>query len=88
MKKEIGFYICLIISICLLVGGFFVPPMAVIDGSVLEGCGILFGFATLAQIPVIVTSAKTVKVQHGNTIIEATRKEKEGEQEEKKDGQE
>lgn len=81
MKREIGFYICLLMSVVLLVGGFLTPPMAVIDGSVLEGCGILFGFGTVAQIPVVITSAKSVKVQHGNTTIEATSKKKDGEEE-------
>lgn len=40
--------ICLTaISIGLLVGGFFCPPMGVIDGSVLQATGILLAFAAL-----------------------------------------
>lgn len=34
-------------SIALLVGGFFCPPMGVIDGSVLQAAGILLAFAAL-----------------------------------------
>ena len=41
------FYICLGIAIILFVGGFFCPPMGVIDGSVLKAAGILLGFAAL-----------------------------------------
>lgn len=76
MKREIAFYLCLTVSIGLFVGGFFVPPTGVIDGSILQATGILFGFATLAQIPVIISAAKSIKVQHGNTTIEATSKHK------------
>lgn len=34
-------------SIALLVGGFFCPPMGVIDGSVLQAAGICLAFAAL-----------------------------------------
>lgn len=68
---------CLITSIALFVGGFFAPPTGVIDGSVITSVGILFAFATLAQIPVILSAAKSAKIQHGNTTIEVTNKLKE-----------
>lgn len=42
------FIVCLSMAIALFVGGFFCPPMGVIDGSVLKAGGILFGFAALA----------------------------------------
>lgn len=42
------FIVCLAMAIALFVGGFFCPPMGVIDGSVLKAVGILFGFAALA----------------------------------------
>lgn len=42
------FIVCLAMAIALFVGGFFCPPMGVIDGSVLKAGGILFGFAALA----------------------------------------
>lgn len=35
------------IAVILLVAGFLTPPMGKIDGSVLQGTGILFGFAAL-----------------------------------------
>lgn len=41
------FLVCMAISIALFVGGFFCPPMGVIDGSVLKAAGILLGFAAL-----------------------------------------
>lgn len=41
------FVVCLILAAALFVGGFFCPPMGVIDGSILKAGGILLGFAAL-----------------------------------------
>lgn len=70
-KKTIPFWLCLIVSICLMVAGFCVPPTGIIDGTVLTAVGILFGFATLAQIPVIIEVAGYVKMTKGDITIEA-----------------
>lgn len=71
VKKTIPFWICLIVSIGLIVSGFYVPPIGIIDGTVLTAVGILFGFATLAQIPVIIEVAGYVKMTKGDMTIEA-----------------
>lgn len=65
----------MIVSIGLLVGGFFAPPMGVIDGSVLTAAGILFAFGTLAQIPIIIEVAGYTKISSGNTTIEISKDE-------------
>ena len=70
-KKTIPFWVCLIVSIGLIVAGFCVPPMGIIDGSVLTAVGILFGFASLAQIPVIIEVAGYVRMTKGDKTIEA-----------------
>ena len=70
-KKTIPFWICLIVSIGLIVAGFCVPPMGIIDGSVLTAVGILFGFASLAQVPVIIEVAGYVRMTKGDMTIEA-----------------
>ncbi len=44
---QIVFMILTAASVGLLVGGFFAPPMGKIDGSVLQGAGILLGFSAL-----------------------------------------
>lgn len=76
MKHSIVFWVCLITAIGLFVGGFFVPPMAVIDGSLLTAGSILFGFATIGMIPYIIKEAAVAKVTTGNTTIEVHGKEK------------
>lgn len=67
------FYITLFVSIALMVGGFFAPPLGQIDGSVLTAVGFLLMFATIAQIPQVLEALKTgrsVKIQKGDFSAE------------------
>lgn len=63
------FLVCLACSIGLFVGGFFCPPMGVIDGSVLTATGILFGFAALAVAGQNLANGKDVTFHNGNTDL-------------------
>lgn len=72
-KKTIPFWICLIVSIGLLVGGFFTPPMGTIDGSCLTAAGLLFMWGTLSQIPILIEVAGYAKIQRGDTTIEISK---------------
>ena len=63
------FYVCLGIAIALFVGGFFCPPMGVIDGSVLKAGGILLGFAALAVAGQNLANGKDVEFKHNDTQI-------------------
>lgn len=69
-KKSIIFYITLGTAIILLVAGFILPPMGVIDSSVIQAAGILMGFSTIGQLPAIIESAKSVKIDMPNSSIE------------------
>lgn len=62
------FLICSSTSLLLIVAGFFVPPMGIIDGSVLKAVGELFGFAALSQVPMII-KGRNVELKHGNTSL-------------------
>lgn len=69
----IVFYVNLIISIALIVGGFFVPPLGIIDGSVLTAVGELLMFGVFAQVPKIldaVRNGKSIKLQKGDSSVE------------------
>ena len=73
MKKHADkyiFFICLAFALALFVGGFFCPPMGVIDGSVLKAGGILLGFATLAVAGQNLANGKDVIFTHGDTKVE------------------
>lgn len=65
------FWVCLLVSIILVVVGFCLPPQGVIDGSVLTAVGELLGFAALGQLPILLAK-KNVEISHGNTRISAT----------------
>ena len=44
------FYVILTVSVVLIVVGFFMPPVGVIDGRVLTAVGLLLLFAVVARI--------------------------------------
>lgn len=64
-----AFWICLIVSVFLIVTSFFIPPKAVIDGSILAAVGELFGFAALANISEAIAKGIDAKVEHNGTSI-------------------
>jgi len=63
------FFICLIISIALIVVSFITPPMWIIDASVLAATGELFGFAALAEVVAAIERGRTAKITHRGTTI-------------------
>lgn len=60
----------LIVSICLFVAGFIVPPTGVIDPSVLTAGGILTATVFAENIPLFIKSKKEAKITHGSTSLE------------------
>ena len=66
------FYINLIVSIVLIVGGFLVPPLGIIDGSVLTAVGELLLFSVIAKIPAAIKAGRSIKVTKGDSSIEVS----------------
>ena len=75
--SRLTFLVCFFVSVGLIVGGFFVPPMGIIDGSVLTAVGELLLFPTLLYGFRAVELGMRVKFQKGETSIEIHRKENE-----------
>ena len=69
------FVICFFVSVGLMIGGFFVPPMGVIDGSVLTAVGELLLFPTLLYAYRALELGYKVKFQKGETSIEVHKNE-------------
>ena len=69
MKSNVIFAVTTFFAIGLSVGGFLVPPMGVIDGSVLKAGGLMLGFASVAQVPELARRGTDVKFQHGQTSL-------------------
>jgi hypothetical protein len=68
------FYVNLVVSIGMLLTGFLVPPMGVIDGSVLSAVGLLLMFSLIAKIPEAIREGRSVKIRKGDfsAEVEAT----------------
>ena len=69
------FYLSLAISLLLIIGGFLLPPMGIIDGSVLTAVGELLMFGVLAQVPHLLDAAKngkSVKISKGDFSAEVS----------------
>ena len=69
------FYLTFAISLQLIIGGFLLPPMGIIDGSVLTAVGELLMFGVLAQLPTIIDAAKngkSIKVTSSNFTAEVS----------------
>lgn len=58
-----------IVSILLIVGGFFCPPMGQIDGSCLTATGELLGWGSLWTIFHSINKGADIKFQHGQTEV-------------------
>lgn len=51
------------------------PPMGIIDGSVLTAVGLLFGFAALAQVPEMIKAVrdgKSISFSNGNLKVDVS----------------
>ena len=69
------FYLTFAISLLLIIGGFLLPPMGIIDGSVLTAVGELLMFGVLAQVPALIAAAnngKSIKVTKGDFTAEVS----------------
>lgn len=57
------FHLNFIASLILIVAGFFVPPVGIIDGSVLTAVGLLLLFALIGQIPLMAKAGKNIRLR-------------------------
>lgn len=64
------FWICLFISIFLIVGGAITPPPFIMDSSIFEGVGWLFAFATLGVFSRAIDKGIDARVKKGDTTLE------------------
>ena len=71
--SRLSFVICFFVSVGLRVGGFFVTPMGVIDGSCLTAVGELLLFPTLLYAFRAIELGLTVKFHKGDATIEISK---------------
>ena len=73
LMSLITFAVCFFVSVGLIVGGFFVPPMGVIDGSLLTAVGELLLFPTLLYGYRAIELGLSVKFHKGDTTVEISK---------------
>lgn len=66
---KLAYFICLAVSITLIIAGFICPPLAVIDGSVLTAVGEIFGFASLGIGLAAIEKGYSTTIRKGETEI-------------------
>ena len=74
------FYVTLAVSLLLITGGFLLPPMGIIDSSVLTAVGELLMFGVLAQLPALISAVrngKSIKLTKGDFTAEVSSSEDE-----------
>ena len=64
---RISFYVCLSVSIFLLVFSFFTPPKFIIDQSVIIACSELWAFAALGVAVHAVHRGSDIHLKRGET---------------------
>ena len=72
------FHVTLAVSLLLITGGFLLPPMSIIDSSVLTAVGELLMFGVMAQVPHLIEAAKngkSIRLQKGDFSAEVSSKE-------------
>lgn len=63
------FHALTIVAALLIIASWFVPPMAVIDSSVLAAVGELAGFAALGVVIKALDKGVSAKFRHNNTEV-------------------
>lgn len=67
--NKISFFICMLISIALIITAFFVPPTAVIDPSVLAAVGEIFAWGALVVVIEGIEKGRAVTMTKGDLQI-------------------
>lgn len=70
------FYITFVLSVALIIGGFFCPSIGEIDGRVLTAVGLLILFATVEKNPEAIKAGRSVRFQKGDLELEVGSPEK------------
>lgn len=69
IDRNYVFWICLCVSVILIVGGAITPPPFVIDSSIFVAVGELFAFASLGAFISALDKGKEATISHGDTKL-------------------
>lgn len=66
-------WICTTVALCLIIAGFFVPPIGIIDGSVIQAVGEIIGIIAILQVPYCISKMDNIRFKHNNTEVNMSR---------------
>jgi hypothetical protein len=66
---NVAFWVCLAVSLFLIITAFFIPPKAVVDSSVIACVGELFAYASLSAFLWALSKGVDAKITKGDTEI-------------------
>lgn len=81
LKSNVFFWFFSIIGVILIVTAFLLPPLSVIDNSVLIAVGELNGFVALGAVIKAIDNGGSATFQHNNTSVTITNNDNEEEDE-------
>ena len=58
-----------VVAFGLLIFGFLFPPPGVIDSSVVQAVGEIWGFAAIWMLPSAIKAGGNIKLQHGSNSV-------------------
>ena len=67
-----AFWLCLIVSIGLMVTSFFLPPIGIVSSSSMGAASILWAYGALASFNAALSKGVDARVRHGDTELTLT----------------
>lgn len=77
LSNNLFFWLFSIIGVILIVAAFLLPPLSVIDNSVLIAVGEINGFIALGAVIKAIDKGASATLTHNNTSVTITNDEKE-----------
>ena len=82
MENNTFFWVFSIIGVILIIVAFILPPLSVIDNSVLIAVGEINGFAALGAVIKSIDKGRSASIRHNNTELTITSNEDDKEEDE------
>ena len=82
LQNNLFFWVFSIIGVVMMTAGFCLPPLGVIDNSVLIAVGEIDGFIALGVVLKAIDKGVDVTAQHNNTSITIANRDEDGIEEE------
>ena len=68
-STTVALWVCMVVSIGLMIASFLVPPMGEISPSVLKAGSLIFAYAALMEVREAIAEGLGVKLSHGDTTV-------------------